>query len=59
LESELEQIEGIGTKTADKLLVQFKSVSRIKQASLEELKAVVSRAQAEAIHSFFRPSESQ
>ena len=59
LESELEQIEGIGTKTADKLLVQFKSVSRIKQASLEELKAVVSRAQAEAIHSFFRPSERQ
>jgi excinuclease ABC subunit C len=54
LESELMQIEGIGSKTADKLLMNFKSVTRIKQASLEDLIKVVSRSQAAAIYDFFR-----
>jgi len=39
--TELEQIPGIGKKTADKLLAHFKSVKKIKEASLEELTGVV------------------
>ncbi|MCE7864935.1 MAG: excinuclease ABC subunit C [Bacteroidetes bacterium CHB5] len=39
--TEIEQIPGIGKKTADKLLAHFKSVKKIKEASLEELTALV------------------
>lgn len=39
--TEIEQIPGIGKKTADKLLAHFKSVKKIKEASLEELTEVV------------------
>lgn len=38
--TELENIEGIGKKTADKLLMHFKSFKKIREASLEELTAV-------------------
>ena len=39
--TELENISGIGKKTADKLLAHFKSFKKIKAATLEELKVVV------------------
>ena len=35
--TQLEEIEGIGTKTADLLLLRFRSVARIRRASEEEL----------------------
>jgi excinuclease ABC subunit C len=44
--TELENIPGIGKKTADKLLAHFKSFKKIKEASLEELKEVVGDAAA-------------
>lgn len=53
IQSELEQVPGIGTKTADKLLRHFKSVSKIKNAPLEALLSAVSSSQAQAIRSFF------
>ncbi|MFM1807812.1 MAG: hypothetical protein RLZZ242_537 [Bacteroidota bacterium] len=59
LESELAQIDGIGSKTADQLLLHFKSVSRIKLAELEELAAVVSRPRAEAVYAYFKRSDGQ
>ncbi|MEC7262816.1 MAG: excinuclease ABC subunit UvrC, partial [Bacteroidota bacterium] len=37
INSELEGIEGVGEKTAEQLLKNFKSVKRIKEASLESL----------------------
>ena len=37
LSNELEEIEGIGTSTAEKLLTQFKSIKRLETATLEEL----------------------
>ncbi len=40
LTSELNNISGIGKKTADKLLTHFKSINNIKSASLNELKSV-------------------
>lgn len=39
--TELENIPGIGKKTADKLLAHFKSFKKIKEATFEELKEVV------------------
>lgn len=48
-QSSLESIEGIGKKTAQKLLGHFKSVKKINEASLEELAAVVGKMIAEKI----------
>ncbi len=39
--TEIESIPGIGKKTADKLLAHFKSVKKIKEASVEELTELV------------------
>jgi excinuclease ABC subunit C len=47
--TELENIPGIGKKTADKLLAHFKSFKKIKEASLEELKEIVGQMAAEKI----------
>ncbi len=47
--SELEDIKGIGKKTAISLLKNFKSVKNIKEASLEELSSLVGRQKAQHI----------
>jgi excinuclease ABC subunit C len=39
--SSLDAIEGIGKQTVEKLIKQFKSVKKIREASIEELKKVV------------------
>jgi excinuclease ABC subunit C len=48
--SELTDIPGIGARTAEKLLRRFGSFARIRQASLEELSAVVTRTQARRLY---------
>lgn len=53
IQSELEQIEGVGDKTAQLLLKEFKSVKRIKSAQLEELTKIVGRAKARKIYESF------
>lgn len=50
--TELEEVEGIGKKTADKLLSHFKSWTKIKDASVEELASVAGKSAAEKITSF-------
>ncbi len=57
IHSELEQIPGIGEKTIRELLQHFRTVSRIKSASIEELAALVGRAKAHKIREFFHPEE--
>ncbi len=51
--SELENIEGIGKKTAGQLLNHFKSVKKIRDAQREELVAVVGPRKAESIRAYF------
>ncbi len=51
--TELTNIEGVGQKTADKLLTKFRSVARIKTASLDELSAVVGKKTAKTIFDYF------
>ncbi len=45
----LEEIEGIGKKTADKLLARYKSFKKIKEAPVEELIELVGKKTAEKI----------
>jgi excinuclease ABC subunit C len=50
IKTELTQIPGIGKKTTEKLLQAFKSVKKIREASLEELQKVVSKKIAERLY---------
>ena len=54
IQSELEEIPGIGPTTAAKLLKEFKSVKQIKQRNIDELEKVVSKSVASKIHTYFR-----
>jgi excinuclease ABC subunit C len=47
--TELEGLEGIGKKTADKLIRHFRSVKKIKEAPLEEIEKIVGKKKAEQI----------
>ena len=53
LQSELDYIKGVGPKTRDDLLKAFKSVKRIKEATLEELAAVLGPSKANIIYTYF------
>lgn len=51
--SELQNIDGIGSTTAVKLLKHFKSVKSIKSASLSELVEIVGNSKARIIDNYF------
>ncbi len=53
IHSVLEDIQGIGDKTAEQVLKKFKSVKRVKEASLEDLSEVVGWAKAKKIYEHF------
>lgn len=53
ISSELEEIDGVGEKTAKELLKRFKSVKRIKEATIENLKEVVGDSKAKLIYGSF------
>ncbi|XLS28931.1 excinuclease ABC subunit UvrC [Flavobacteriaceae bacterium M23B6Z8] len=50
INSELESIEGIGEKTAEELLKKFKSVKRVKEASLEMLVKAIGRSKGAKVY---------
>ncbi len=54
INSELESIEGIGQKTAEQLLKKFKSVKRIKEASIENLSKTIGSSKAKKVYESFR-----
>ena len=54
LHSELNDIKGIGKQTAEKLMLELKSVKNIKEASLETLEKIVGKAKAGIIYNYFR-----
>ena len=55
--SSLDNIGGIGEKTIVKLLKDFKSVKRIKEAQLEELATSIGTAKAKEIYQYFHPEK--
>lgn len=57
--TELQSIEGIGEKTAIELLKEFRSVTRIKKATLAELKNVIGNAKANILFNHFKNVENQ
>lgn len=54
LHSELNDIKGIGKQTAEKLMLELKSVKNIKEASLETLEKIVGKAKAGIVYNYFR-----
>lgn len=59
INSELDQIKGIGEKSQMALLRHFKSVKAIRQASVEELSSVVGESRAQAIFDYFATKAKQ
>jgi len=55
--SELEEIPGIGKKTADKLLKEYGSILEIMHQDIPELKKITGEKAAKAVHAHFRKEE--
>jgi excinuclease ABC subunit C len=53
LHSELDEIKGIGPKTKDTLIKQFKSVKKIKEQNLKALTEVIGSAKASILYNYF------
>lgn len=54
LSTELENIQGIGRTTAEKLLRHFKSVKKIKEATEAQLLEVLNKSQTQSILKYFK-----
>ena len=57
LRTELTEIDGVGTKTVEKLLKQFGSVKQVRAASELALTEVVGPAAAKRIRAYFRAAD--
>lgn len=57
IKTELDEIAGIGSKTAEMLLSAFKSVYRLREAKEEEIAAIVGPAKAKAVIKGLRDNE--
>lgn len=55
--SELDEIIGIGPKTKESLLKHFRSIKKIKAASLEDLELVVPKSKAKIIYDYIQKKE--
>jgi excinuclease ABC subunit C len=55
--TELSEIKGISDKTAEKLLIELKSVKNIKEASLDDLEKIVGKSKALLIHDYFKQNK--
>lgn len=55
LHSELDDIKGIGTKTKETLLKEFKTVQKIKTSDIQELTNIIGKSKATLIFNYFHP----
>lgn len=55
LHSELDDIQGIGTKTKETLLKEFKTVQKIKTTDIQELTNIIGKSKATLIFNYFHP----
>jgi len=58
LATELEDIEGIGEATAEKLLKHFRSVKKIKETAIDELDELVGKSKSKLVYEYFNPKTS-
>ncbi len=54
IKTELTQIDGVGDSTSQKLLSHFKSVKKIREASLESIAEIIGNAKAKIVHDYFQ-----
>ncbi|MBD5309254.1 MAG: excinuclease ABC subunit UvrC [Bacteroides sp.] len=57
--SELDGIKGVGEATAGTLMKTFKSVKRIKEATLDDLEAAIGKSKGGIVYSHFHPEETK
>ena len=57
--SELEQIKGIGAASIEDLLRKFRTVARVRRATIEELTEVVGLARARKVYDHFHPTSEE
>ena len=57
--SSLTEIQGIGDKTTETLLKEFKSVKKIASASLEELSSKIGQKAAASVYKHFHPEANE
>lgn len=55
LHSELDDIKGIGTKTKETLLKEFKTIQKIKTTDIQELTNIIGKSKATLIFNYFHP----
>lgn len=55
IKNELEDIPGIGAKTAQTLLQTYRSVARVKEMTFRELTMTIGASKARIVHSYFHP----
>ncbi|MGB0914443.1 MAG: excinuclease ABC subunit UvrC, partial [Crocinitomicaceae bacterium] len=53
VQSELTGITGVGPKTQEDLMLSFKTISKIKAASLDSLSSVIGPSKAKIVHAYF------
>jgi excinuclease ABC subunit C len=53
IKTELTEIKGIGSSTAQSLLSELKSVNNIKTSSLSELESIIGNAKAKIVYAYF------
>ncbi|MBO6030648.1 MAG: excinuclease ABC subunit C, partial [Prevotella sp.] len=58
LQSELDNITGIGPKTRDGLLNALKSVKKIREAELETLSDIIGPSKAQIVYNYFHQTVS-
>jgi excinuclease ABC subunit C len=57
LRSEITEIPGVGFRTTQQLIFHFKTVKKVKEASLEELGQVVNKKMAKLVFEYFRAAD--
>ena len=57
LHSELDDIRGIGPKTKEALIKQFKTVNRVKEADIQLLTEAIGASKAAIVYNYFHPNE--
>ena len=55
--SELDFIKGIGPKTKSDLLKHFKSTKKVKEATIQDLRAIVGSSKAQLIYTYIQQKE--
>lgn len=55
--SELDSIPGIGPATSARLMKEFRSLRKVKEATLDEIAAVVGKSKGAALYAYLHPAE--